>query len=450
MFYRQNGNVSGSGLHLSRFTGKSSIFGTAYWPLAGVCLPITLLLPVKIRSLFAILAFAGVLALAACNSGSNNNGGNSGGGGTTNGSGGTTQHPDSLAGPNGPLPDSLVSHPDSAPKFDGFVWFFPHIKPSAIHLRQGSIAIDGGGAKPLAGYGIIPPRFVQAFLNRDSTRRHYFILRMVPDAGQTATDTVVRVIFADSLDFYLATFRSSGQLVTIHPLTRRGPDATGRVVEDQTYFYPRQKMFETFRVTNGTQRTVITGRYGQDGLVTQDSPANNSFFAMQDLFPLRPMPFKIEPNMDDCLSALEAMPRRLHPAFVVANWDTGYKPILIGQEFLYGTVYLPYARLYLPGGKVGLVVRTAEYRANSALNQFILFTYEPTGALIERTPIASVSIENTATMDKAMVESCELAPDFTLTLTKLLVRENINSGQHQERQSTRNFRITEQGRLVAM
>ena len=388
------------------------------------------------------------MSIAACDSGSNNNGNGGNSGGVSDG--GNPQQPDSLTSPNGPLPDSLVLHPDSAPKFDGFVWFFPHTKPNSLHLRQGSIVVDGSAPKPLAGFGIIPPRFVQAFLNRDSTRRHYYILRMVPEPGQVATDTVVRVIFADSLDFYLATFRTSGQLVTVHPLTRRGADASGRVVDEQTFFYPRQKRFETFRVTNNTQRTVVSGRYGQDGLVTQESPANNSFFAMQDLFPLRPMPFKIEPNMDDCIGPEEAMPRRLHPAFVVANWDTGYKPILIGQEFLYGTVYVPHARLYLPGGKVGLVVRTAEYRSNSALNQYILFTYEPNGTLIDRAPIASVSIENTATMDKAMIESCELAPDFTLTLTKLMVRENVNSGQHQERQSTRSFRITEQGRLVAL
>jgi hypothetical protein len=95
------------------------------------------------------------------------------------------------------------------------------------------------------------------------------------------------------------------------------------------------------------------------------------------------------------------------------------------------------------------VVQTAEYRANSALNQYILFIYESNGSLTDRAPIASVMIENTATMDKAVVESCELAPDYTLTLNKLLVRENVTSGQHQERQSSRTFRITEQGRIVA-
>lgn len=350
-----------------------------------------------------------------------------------------------------PLSDEEVYGEDSLPDFDKFTYRFPHKTPEGIVFRHKGYTINNTEDKKIFQHGVINPIFVHHFLKVDSSEKCYYVMRLMPEENKRDQDTLVRLIYGQEDDFFIASFHTNGDFIARQQLTKLNKVRGGNDVMEYTYLMPSVRRFDTYRAkmmgkTPDVQQ-VIAGRMLLNGKFPSYDPFNYGWQNLQQQFKALPVPHNLKLQVGDELQLKQALDQRLHPGFVLTHMDTAYRPNYFAGNLMYAKVYVPYGRLVLPNNKVGIIYRVVEHQERVIKNEFILYTYNANGSLIMNYTIGSMEVDKGDRPNSAIIEDFSIDANYLITVNRTDYRRN-HSGELKGETRTRKLQITPQGRIV--
>jgi len=199
---------------------------------------------------------------------------------------------------------------DDLPDVKPFLTRFPHLRPTTLVTRHKAYTLDGE-TKPYYQYGEIDPEYVAAFLQSDTARKHYHVVRLLPEEDAYGVDTLVRIVYVDSMDFYLATLHTNGQLIDKTRLTYRRGTTERTTKSQEAHFLPSQRRFDLVRreyTGVGVTRTSVAGQILLDGdIVENPMPITPDFQAFKNAFPQKTVPLTMTMENKDILDVTQAL-----------------------------------------------------------------------------------------------------------------------------------------------
>jgi hypothetical protein len=355
--------------------------------------------------------------------------------------------------PDSSQEDTLVVDQDSTPKFKAFAQHFVNARPQGLVFKPGTYRYAPDQARQISSHPSINKRYVAHFLGLDTNKTYHYVMNMRPDTTSRSgkADSLKRLIFADSLNFYVALFEPNGKKLAQRQITAAGEGKPFR--QQLAYYYPHRSELEirTKSLQGPAFHEIRLCRLGSpQGLSCSQYEQNPSFSKLKARFEQRRKPLAIDPTANEAHSIWAAVRHRLNPNFVLKFLDKTYEPSFVANSFEYTYSFEPFAQVSFGNGITGLVVKEVEYRKPSVRNTYMLYTFNNDGERRDKRKIAYIDVTSSdeSLTQRSVIESCVIQPDNTIKITRSTSRENLQAEESQQGDKIRLLEVTGSGEIV--